>query len=112
MTTSAHSQPTLSATSADPLICSVGASLAKTFPLLDSARALPEIAVNSGTNTPASLEKSDHDGYWLRMFLSSELGALTSSSIIWKNKGTPLGHSWWVPSMLTHRTNDTGFGSW
>lgn len=102
------------------------------LPLLDSdpSTALPEgfraptpaspaRAPDSPENTPVCgvtlhdwSPSADPLGYSLRMYLASELAALTGCSPIWKRSATPHGRSWWVLTTLGRRTSASESGSW
>jgi hypothetical protein len=56
--------------------------------------------------------KCDRLGCSLKMFLLSELEALTKSLAAWKESDTPAGRSWWVLTMLGRRTDEKESGLW
>lgn len=47
----------------------------------------------------------------LRTSLLCALAGLTTYSLVWREKATPAGRSWWVLGRSAHRTNETGCGS-
>lgn len=81
--------------------------------------ALPARAPDSPENAPVcgvSLHDSspslDRLGYSLRMFLASELAALTGCYPTWKRSATPHGRSWWVLATSERPTDAIESGSW
>lgn len=73
------------------------ALLAKTsVPPTPKAKASKATGAASTSRPSASSERSDLVGSLLRTALISELGALTSSSLHWKNSATPAGRLWSV----------------
>ncbi len=63
-----------------------------------------------GLKCGGSLEKFDHIGCWLRMFLLCEAEAATGYSLTWKRKVTPAGRAWWVLGRSARRTDGIGPG--
>ena len=75
------------------------------------AKALKAKGRGSSSKPSASSEKSALVGSLLRTALISELGALTPSSLHWKNSATPAGRSWFVLQTSGPITNDPDHGS-
>lgn len=68
-------------------------------------------APDCGGKCAESSKPCDPLGSWLRTYLRCALEGLTTSSLRWKNSGTPRGRSWWVLGRSARRTRGTGSGS-
>ena len=75
------------------------------------ARASKVSAAASTSRPSASSEKSALVGSLLRTALISELGALTPSSLRWKQSATPAGRAWFVLETSTPTMSVPGHGS-